>query len=65
MISISRMMMIVVVVSSIAYACGGTDLPQPRPPHKFCINGVVYYEFSEGVTVGYNHDGTLTRCQGI
>lgn len=29
---------------------------------SFCQNHVTYYQFSTGVAVGYNPDGTLLRC---
>lgn len=30
--------------------------------HESCVDGVIYLQFTSGVTVKYNQDGTVATC---
>ena len=30
--------------------------------HESCVDGVIYLQFTSGVTVKYNPDGTIATC---
>lgn len=31
--------------------------------HESCVDGVIYLQFTSGVTVKYNTDGTVATCK--
>ena len=55
----------IVLSAFILGSCGQADRMEAQITgySSRCINGVLYYQFSSGVTVAYNQDGTVKKCK--
>lgn len=45
--------------------CGSIDREKAKlfgRGYEVCVEGVVYLQFASGVSVAYNQDGTIKKC---
>ena len=54
-----------ILLSLLIFSCG--DLSKSVASFtgydKVCVEGVVYYQFVSGASVGYNPDGSIKTCR--
>jgi len=53
-----------IILCLLTLSCGGLSksVAGLTGYDKFCIQGVVYYQFTSGASVGYNPDGSVKTC---
>lgn len=57
--------LLVAVLALSLTACGKvSQMEAKHTGHLICVQGVQYIQFSSGVTVMYNQDGSIKTCKG-